>query len=76
MLLAVVHLGYQHIVGRFGKDVPFPNAFHLHVHRHARRDFGDMVVQERHPSLDGVRHLHPIGEIVQNEIRQHRFAFM
>ena len=48
MLLAVVHLGYQHVLGRFAKHMLFPDAFHFHVHRHARRDFGDMVVQERH----------------------------
>ena len=59
---------------RFAKDVFLPDAFHFHVHRHAGRGFGDMVVQKRHPPLDGVRHLHPIGEIVQNEIRQHRLG--
>ena len=47
MLLAVIHLGYQHILRRFAQNVFFPNAFHFHVHRHARRDFGDTVVQAR-----------------------------
>ena len=47
MLLAVIHLGYQHILRRFAQDVLFANAFHFHVHWHASRDFGDVVVQAR-----------------------------
>ena len=50
------------------------DAFHFHVHRYPSRDFGDTVVQERHAPFDGVSHLHPIGEIVQDEIRQHRLG--
>ena len=56
MLLSVIHLGYQHVLCRFAQNVFFPNAFHFHVHRHARRDFGDTVVQERHAPFDGVSH--------------------
>ena len=47
MLLAVIHLGDQHILRRFAQDVLFANAFHFHVHWHASRDFGDVVVQAR-----------------------------
>ena len=47
MLLAVVHLGYQHVLRRPAPDVFHPNAFDFHVHWHASRDFGDVVVQAR-----------------------------
>ena len=66
MFLAVVNLRYQHVFRRFAQDVLLANPLDFHMDWHARRGLGGAMVQERYPAFDGVGHLHPIGEVVQN----------
>ncbi len=67
------------IVDGFDDDVPrslsqhmlFPHTLDLHVHRDTRGVLCDLVIQERHPALDGMSHLAAITEEVEDEVVQH-----
>ena len=71
MLLPAINGIGDDVAGRLAQDVLLRHAVNLLVRRLRANNFHDLVVEERHPPLDGVRHLHAVAEHRQDVAGQH-----